>query len=373
MNKLFALCLILTPLGSSFATELIQRSERPPNLETPLPWLAPDGLMTPNEHFFTRYHLAAIPKVDANAWRLELKGELTKPMRFSLAELKKFKQVEIVALAYCSGNRRRMVEPRVPGVQWNVGAMGNARWRGVRLKDLLQAAGIKPGAVELVFDGADGPVLAQTPDFRKSLPLKKAVDENTLVALEMNGRPLPQNQGFPARLVVPGWTATYWVKHLTSIEAIDRPFEGFWMKSAYRIPKGKFPGETFPSQEQAESAPITSIVVNSLITNVSESQKVKRGRELVLKGLAWDGGSGIAKVEISDDGGRTWAPAELEKDYGKFSWRGFHFSRKWGEPGLKQLLTRATNVAGETQGATLVANKGGYHHNLMQSLKVLVE
>jgi hypothetical protein len=241
------------------------------------------------------------------------------------------------------------------------------------LADILKAAGLKPEAIELVFDGADQPALSPTPDFRKSLPIKKAMDENTLIALEMNGKPLPQNQGFPARLIVPGWTATYWVKHLISMEAIGQPFDGYWMKSAYRVPKGKFPGEAFPSQEQAEKSPITSIVVNSLITNVSDGQKVKVGKELHLKGLAWDGGSGIEKVEISADGGQTWQPATLEKDYGGYSWRGFHFVQAWKEPGTKTLLARATSKDGLSQGTTWTPNPGGYHYNTIQNLKVVVE
>jgi DMSO/TMAO reductase YedYZ molybdopterin-dependent catalytic subunit len=355
--------------------EMIQRSERPPNYETPLEWLNKDGPFTRREHFFTRYHLSGIPEVDAKTWTLELKGEsLAKPMRFSLSDLKKkFPQVEVVALAYCSGNSRGLMDPHVPGVQWNVGAMSNARWRGVRLRDVLTAAGLKPEAVELVFDGADRPALDQTPDFRKSLPVNKAMDENTLIAFEMNGKPLPQHQGFPARIIVPGWTATYWVKHVISIEAISKPYNGFWMTTAYRVPRGVFPGDSFPSQNQEKTSPITSIVVNSLITNARDDVTVKKGHDLFIKGLAWDGGSGIEKEEISTDNGQTWQLAKLDKDYGNYSWRGFHYQAHWDDPGEKTVLARATNKAGLSQGNTVAPNPGGYQNNLIQKLKVVVE
>jgi len=379
VQMLLRICTISLVLATLSAagdpSPLITKSDRPPNLETPVEMLDKDGVLTKNEHFFVRYHLANIPTVDAKTWRLEIKGDsVAKPISYSLKDLhSKFKQYELVALAYCAGNRRSLAEPHVPGVQWSYGAMGNARWRGVRLRDVLQAAGLKNEAVEIVADGADGPVLNSTPDFRKSIPLSKALNEDTLIALEMNGRPLPQDHGFPARLVVPGWVATYWVKHLVSLEAVSKPFDGYWMKTAYRVPKGKFPGDPFPTQEQPEKSPATSIVVNSLITNVSDGAKVKSGKDLVIRGLAWDGGSGIQSVEFSTDEGKTWKPAALEKDYGKYSWRRFHFTERWSDTGEKQVLTRATNKSGLTQNSEVIANPGGYHHNAIQKLKIVVE
>ena len=373
--SLILIILVRTSSASAIeSAQLIQRSERPLNIEIPLELFDQEGGLTKNEHFFVRSHLANIPKVESINWKLELKGDLfAKPMSFSLLDLKKkFKKVELVALTYCSGNRRALANPRVPGVQWNIGAMGNARWGGVRLKDLLSEAGLKPEAVELVFDGADQPVLEATPDFRKSLPIKKALDENTIIAFEMNGKLLPENQGFPARLVVPGWTATYWVKQLVSIEGSAKPFDGFWMKTAYRIPKGKFAGDSFSSQDQPETSAITSILVNSLITNLKEGQKVKKGH-LKIKGLAWDGGSGIEKVEISTDNGQSWKSAKLNKDLGNFSWREFKFTLPVKDSGTKIIQARATNKMGQTQSDQLIPNPGGYHHNLIQQLKIEVE
>ncbi len=227
-----------------------------------------------------RYHLSNIPEVAAASWRLKVGGEaVDKPFELTLDNLKRdFEQVEIAAVNQCSGNRRGMFEPHVPGVEWGPGAMGNARWKGARLKDVLTKAGLKKDALEIVFDGADSGVFPATPDFVKSIPVWKAMDENTLIAWQMNGEPLPHWNGFPARIVVPGWTGTYWMKHVTSINAISKPFDGFWVKSAYRIPRGKFPlVDRFITQETDANTPITEMVVNSLMTNVANGQQVRRG------------------------------------------------------------------------------------------------
>jgi DMSO/TMAO reductase YedYZ molybdopterin-dependent catalytic subunit len=200
---------------------LIKRSWRPPNFETPVSYF--EQAFTPNDAFFVRYHLANIPEVSSQEWRLQIGGDaLEKPYELNLEQLRTaFEQVELNALCQCSGNRRGLSDPHVPGVQWGYGAMGNARWKGVRLKDVLARAGIKKEAVEVVFDGADGAVLDKTPDFVKSIPAWKAVDDNTLLAFEMNGTPLPHWNGYPVRLIVPGWTATYWMKQVISIQAVS--------------------------------------------------------------------------------------------------------------------------------------------------------
>ena len=208
---------------------LIKKSFRPPNFETPVEYF--NQAYTPNDAFFVRYHLANIPQVDAASWKLTVGGDAAeKPFVLTLEQLKReFEPVEIAALCICSGNLRGLSDPHVPGVQWGYGAMGNAKWKGIRLKDVLSRAGLKKEAVEVVFDGADGPVLDKTPDFVKSVPVWKAIDDSTILAYEMNGEPLPHWNGFPVRVVVPGWTATYWMKHVTSIQALSQPFKGFWM------------------------------------------------------------------------------------------------------------------------------------------------
>ena len=352
---------------------LIKRSFRPPNYETPLAYF--NEMFTPNDVFFVRYHLPSIPELKVDAWKLTLGGESAeKAFELTLGELKSgFEQVEIPALCLCSGNRRGLFQPHVAGIEWGYGAMGNARWKGVRLKDLLARAGVKKDTLEIAFHGADGPALENSADFRKSLPLWKAMDENTMLAYEMNGAPLPHWNGFPLRLVVPGWTATYWMKHLTSISLITKPLENFWMKPGYRIPKGKFPlVDRFVSQETESNTPITEMVVNSLMTNVEEGQRFGAGQEIEVRGIAWDGGYGIAQVEVSVDDGASWRAAQLGRDHGRFSWQQFAYRFTPAQAGRHSLLARASNRAGATQTSALIANPAGYHHNLVQKINIEV-
>lgn len=352
---------------------LIKRTYRPPNFETPV--RAFSGVITPNDQFFVRWHLAHIPQVAAETWRLEVGGDSVEhPFELTLDQLKRdFEPVELFAVCQCAGNRRGFSEPHVPGVQWGAGAMGNARWKGARLKDVLARAGLKSDALEIVFDGADYGAIDETPDFVKSLPLWKALDENTLVAYEMNGEALPHWNGFPVRLVVPGWSGTYWVKQLTSISAMPKPETGFWMSRAYRIPKDKFPHiERFLSQEGEDNTPITDMVVNSLMTNIEEGQRLHAGKPVTVKGLAWDGGHGIRTVEVSVNGGRTWRDAQLEQDYGRFSFRAWHHTFTPRRGGKHVLMARATSRQGNTQVYELIFNPAGYHNNVVQRINVVV-
>ena len=345
---------------------LIKLSYRPPNYETPIEYFRTD--ITPNDAFFVRYHLSDIPQVDAKTWKLSVAGEgANDAIQLGLDDLKQFTPVEVVALCQCSGNRRGLMQPHVPGVEWGYGAMGCARWKGVRLKDLLDKVGLKKETVEIVLDGADRGVSDKTPKFTKSLPLWKALEDTTLVAYEMNGQPLPHWNGFPARVVVPGWTGTYWMKHVISINVLTKPETNFWMNPAYRIPVGKFPVVArFISQENATSTPITEIVVNSLITSHSDGAKVKVGKNTV-SGLSWDGGYGIRSVEASTDGGKTWSAAALGEDLGRYAFRpwSFAFTAKRGK---NAVMVNATNAIGQTQTAALIFNPAGYHNNVMQNI-----
>jgi len=349
---------------------LIKQTYRPPNYETPIDYF--DAPFTPNNRFFVRYHNAVIPEIKTGEWRLRIGGDAIRtPLELSLKQLRKdFEQVEIAALCLCSGNRRGAFEPPVPGLQWGSGAMGNALWRGVRLKDVLAGAGIDKSALEVSLAGADSGVLPTTPNFVKSLPLAKALNENTLIAFEMNGEPLPHWNGFPARLIIPGWTATYWIKHLTALNVISEPFDGFWMKTAYRIPKDRFPGGQFGSQETETTMPITDIAVNSLITNLEDGQTLPNAKAIEIKGVAWDGGNGIAKVEISTDGGGNWQQAALKQDYGRFSWRQWHSVFEPKRPGQYRIMARATSHSGATQPLEPIPNPSGYHHNAVQKITI---
>ena len=346
---------------------LIKKTYRPPNFETPIEYFR--TAITRNDAFFVRWHLAGIPEVKAADWSLAVGGESAeRELKLTLADLKRdFKPAEITAVCQCSGNRRGLFEPHVAGVEWGVGAMGNAVWRGVRLKDVLAKAGVKGDAIEVVLDGADRAPLDKTPDFVKSIPVEVAMDENTLVALEMNGKPLPHWNGYPARLVVPGWTGTYWVKQLTSARLVSRPEGNFWMSTAYRLPRGKFKTPSFKSQVKETSEPITTMVVNSLITSLRNGQQLARGKPVEVKGIAFDGGSGIAKVEISADGA-SWRAAKLGQDLGRFSFREFSLSLPARDQGAFVVMARATAKSGETQVEQLIHNPAGYHHNVIQRL-----
>jgi len=348
---------------------LIQRSIRPPNFETPVDLL--DGAITPNRAFFVRWHLSEIPEVDAAKWRLKVGGPAASTAaEYSLDDLKKsFDPVDLVAVCQCSGNRRGLSDPHVPGVQWGYGAVGNARWKGARLRDVLAKTGLKKEAVEIAFDGADHGVTNATPDFQKSLPVWKAQDENTLLAWEMNGEPLPHLHGAPVRVIVPGWTSTYWMKMVTSIDALDKPLATFWMNTAYRVPKGKFAfADRFLTQENDASTPITEMVVNSLITSVKDGQKVPVGQDVEIRGIAWDGGYGIRSVDVSADGGTTWATAELGHDLGRFSFRPWKILVRPPKAGEYPVMARATSRQGTTQTSELIFNPAGYHNNVMQRI-----
>ncbi|MFZ0494888.1 MAG: molybdopterin-dependent oxidoreductase [Methylocella sp.] len=341
---------------------LIKLTYRPPNYEAPLAYLR--TAITPNDEFFIRYHLADIPQVDASTWKLNIGGEGAKgDLQIGLDDLKRLPAFEVAAVCQCAGNRRGLFQPHVAGVQWGFGAMGCARWKGARLKDVLGLVGLNKGAVEVVLDGADGPVVDSTPDLVKSLPVWKAIEETTLVAYEMNGEPLPRWNGFPARIVVPGWTATYWVKHITRITAVTRPFDGYWMKTAYRIPVGKFPlVARFVSQETAVTTPITEIVVNSLITSPNDGARVKAGSNTAISGIAWDGGYGIRSVEISADNSKSWMQAVLGENPGKFAFRTWSHEFTPERRGKLALTARATNEIGQTQTQEPIPNPAGYNN-----------
>ena len=345
---------------------LIQLADRPPNYEAPLEYFRTP--ITPNDQFFVRYHLADIPEIKVEDYRISVGGDgANGQAELTLADLKAMPAVEVVAVNQCSGNRRGLSQPHVAGVEWGYGAMGCARWKGARLKDVLDKVGLKKETIEIQFGGADGPVVDKTPDFVKSIPVWKAVDESTIIAYEMNGAPLPHFNGFPARVVVPGWTGTYWMKHVNAITALTKPLMNFWMNPAYRIPVGLFPiAARFTSQEYAPNTPITEMVVNSLITSHRDGDKISRGKATV-SGLAWDGGYGITKVEVSTDGGNKWSAATLGDDLGKYAFRPWTFELK-AKRGKNEVMVNATNKIGQGQVSTLLYNGAGYHNNVMQNI-----
>ena len=354
---------------------LIKKTHRPPNYETPVSFL--NEPYTPNNAFFVRYHLADIPELDSATWKVRIGGlGAGQQAELTLADLKNnYPKVELAAVCQCSGNRRGFSDPHVPGVEWGNGAIGNATWGGVRLKDVLDSVGLKKEAIEVSFNGADGPTLNKTPDFIKSVPVWKAIDENTLIAFEMNGAPLPHWNGSPARIIVPGWTATYWMKHVVDIQVLTEPLKNFWVNTAYRIPKSLFPiVQRFASQEPLDSptTPITEIMVNSFITNLEDGAQVKAGQALEVRGIAWDGGYGIAEVVLSVDEGVSWTPARLATNLGRFAWRQWTCTFTPAKAGITTVMVRARNNAGATQVDKLLFNSAGYHNNIVQKLSLQV-
>jgi DMSO/TMAO reductase YedYZ molybdopterin-dependent catalytic subunit len=350
-------------------TELILLTSRPPQLETPMTWF--DRAITPNEAFFVRYHVFPIPtQVDLATWRLRVGGHVDRPLELSMEELKtKFPAASVTAVNQCSGNSRGRFSPRVLGGQWGDGAMGNAEWVGCRLKDVLAAAGVRQGAVEVTFDGLDKPAFPSVPDFVKSLALARVLDDpNVIVAYQMNGAPLPMLNGFPARLVVPGWYATYWVKNLSDITVVDKPFEQYWMKPAYRIPDNPC-GCVEPGTAPKATVPIHRMNVRSFLVSPAPGARLAAGRPVTLKGIAFDGGYGIREVEISDDGGSTWRRVSLGRDLGPYAFR--EWSAAWTPPraGAARVMVRAFNRIGESQGTEPLWNPSGYLRNVIESVE----
>ncbi len=351
---------------------LIVQTSRPPQLETPFS-VFNDGLITPNDAFFVRYHLANIPlAIDPDTFRLEIKGLVKAPLALSLAEIKtQFEPAEVIAVNQCSGNSRGFFQPRVGGGQLGNGAMGNARWRGARLKDVLDKAGVAAGAKFVVCNGLDLPVLPATPDFIKALDLDHARDGELLLAYEMNGEPLPMLNGFPLRLVVPGYFGTYWVKHLSEITVAAEESDGFFMKTAYRIPDTAG-GCVEPGTAPKSTVPISRFKIRSFLTSHENGAQLPAGRPALLRGIAFDSGQGIAEVLVSDDGARTWRPAELGKDPGKYSFREWTYAWTPPKPGAFELKCRAVNRLGETQSLEPLWNPPGYLRNVVETTKVNV-
>ncbi|WP_243093699.1 molybdopterin-dependent oxidoreductase [Thermus thalpophilus] len=358
---------------------LLRMTDRPVQLETPRHYFR--TVFTPNEAFYVRYHLDEIPnQIDLSQWRLKFEGNFERPLELSLEDLlTKFKPVSIAAVNQCSGNSRSRFQPRVAGGQWGNGAMGNALWTGVRLKDLLEAAGVKPGTVQIQFEGLDrgkGPENLGSGRFMKSLDLDDPVVEETILAYAMNGEPLPMLNGFPVRLVVPGKFATYWLKHVTWIRALTEPDKNFWMATAYRVPDTPN-GSTTPeavAAGQVKTVPIGhfNMPVRSFIIDPDGTSPLVVGMPVKIRGVAFSGHGKVVKVEISTDDGKTWRPAVLGADYGKYSFRTFEFTWRPSQPGNYVIAVRATDEKGNTQPDAPVWNPGGYLWNKIERQEVVV-
>jgi DMSO/TMAO reductase YedYZ molybdopterin-dependent catalytic subunit len=337
---------------------MIVRAKHPEDLEMPDAGFG--DFITPVDRFFVRSHVA-VPDVDLATWRLKIDGHVSAARTLSMEELRRMPSFELPAVLECAGNGRSFYEPAAAGLQWTNGAVGNGRWRGVRLATLLERVVVKQGAVEILFDGADVPLGTMT-DFQRSIPLAKALQPTTILAYDMNGQALPAKHGFPLRAVVPGWAGNSWVKWVTNIRVLNQEANNFWMKNAYLYPSMPVaPGVTPPADNMN---PVTSLRVKSIIATPSEGAVVDVGKPLLLTGAAWSGDAGpIAGVDVSVDGGRTWKHATLDRNSTQFGWRLWKCHWTPSKRGTYTILSRASDSRGEAQPLIGDWNPSGYLWN----------
>jgi len=349
---------------------ILQRS-RPPLLETPFE-VFDQGVFTPNDRFFVRWHWAVIPQqIDVAKFQAVVRGHVDKTLSLSMADILAMPRVELAAVNQCSGNSRGLFQPRVAGGQWENGAMGNARWTGVALRDVLDRAGVKAGAVAVRFNGLDQPVVDGAPDFMKSLDIDHARDGEVMLAFQMNDEQLPVLNGFPLRLIVPGWYSTYWVKMLNDIEVLDAPDQNYWMSTAYRIPDTPY-ANVKPGETGFKTLPINRMLPRSFVTNVRNAATVKAAATVPIRGIAFGGDCGVSRVEVSADDGRSWQPTALGSDVGKYSFRQWSSQITTPQSGNMTLQVRATNTKGEVQPAEPNWNSAGFMRNAIERIQLAV-
>lgn len=359
--------------GTSLMTVV---NERPYDWATPLDELN-GSLYTPNQLFFIRSHMGPPPSINVPAWRLTLDGLVEKPLKLSLADLKKMPKVEVPAVLQCAGNGRFLYGDAFPaashpaGAQWQYGGVGNAKWAGVRVRDLLHAARLKPQARFATNFGLDNPLLRTTPKFIRGIELEKLLDEDTILAYEMNGESLGYYHGAPVRLIVGGWAGDHWVKWFSSMTITDAITPAFWTSVGYRYPDklGKPGVGVKPTLEH----PVTALNVKSLITAPNGGAKLVKGQPVVVSGVAWSGdGAYATRVDVSTDGAKTWMPAVLGASPGKYAWRFFTHRFVPKRSGPLSIMARATDNRGATQSKTSAWNPGGYLWNGIHTVSVEV-
>jgi sulfite oxidase len=346
--------------------DMIVRSARPADLEMPL-----DGFgdwITPLDRFFVRCHHYT-PNVDLAGWNLTVAGEVAKTLTLTMDDLKKMPRVELVGVLECAGNGRALYEPPVPGAQWVHGGVGNGRWAGVRLADVLAKAGVKASGKNVLMDGADE-AIGTMPKFQRQLPLTKALNRDTLLAYEMNGETLPQQHGFPLRVVAAGWAGDSWTKWLTKLTVIDRDADGFWMKTGYRHPL--YPVTPGTAVDPAKMHPVEALGIKTVIAGPAEDTQVMPGKPLKIHGTAWSGETPVASVEVSVDRGRTWRKAALNPEQSRYGWRLWQYSWTPEQQGFYFLMARAYDMAGKTQPMEQEWNPSGYLHNVVPRVAVTV-
>jgi DMSO/TMAO reductase YedYZ molybdopterin-dependent catalytic subunit len=349
--------------------ERIQRSQMPLTLETPLAAL--DRAVTPNELFYVRNHFA-VPNLQANTWRLRVVGAVERELELSLDDLRRMTPRTVTTTLECAGNSRASLNPQVRGVQWANGALSTAEWTGVSLIDVLNRAGVRPSAVDVVLEGADrGEITAEprTPGvipYARGLPIAKARQADVLLAYRMGGADLPANNGFPMRAIVPGWYGMASVKWLTRIVVTDRAFNGYFQSLDYSIYERR--------QDLVTVTPLAQMQVKSIIIQPTAMQRIEANGMVRVHGVAWTGESEISRVEVSSNGGRTWANAELLGNARAHCWR--HWQFMWRAPaqaGRITLMARATDGRGNSQPMERDTDRRNYMINQVQPVVVDVQ
>jgi DMSO/TMAO reductase YedYZ molybdopterin-dependent catalytic subunit len=351
------------PLGPRFPGkgEMIVQRVSPPLLETPFS-VFDTGILTPNDQHFVRWHWMPPTIIDVASYRVTVRGAVRKPQNLSLNEIVRVgEHVEFAALNQCAGNGRGFFEPRVAGAQWANGAMSNAQWRGVRLRDILDRAAVVAAAKFVRFRGLDAPTMDGAPHYAKSIPIAMARHPDTIVAFAMNNEALPLLNGFPVRLIVPGWYSTYWVKMLSDIEVLTDEDDNFWMAKAYRMPVDPVK----PGDKDFPTVPIAAMRPRSFVTSHADGATVPRGATISLRGIATGGDTGVTRVDVMS--GSSIVAATLGPDAGEYGFR------RWTatlppQSGAFEVRVRCANEHGIAQPDIQSWNPSGYASNAVERI-----
>ena len=352
-------------------------SDRPPLLESPRDIYT--QAITPNDQFFVRWHMPDIPTyIDLNEFRLQVKGTVQTPLSLSVDDLKsKFEPVEVTSVLQCGGNSRKYYAgsgPATHGVQWGHGAMGCAVWKGARLKDILNMAGVKGSSRYVGVNGLEKPAIDETPKFFREMEIDEALNGEIIVAYEMNGEDIPYLNGFPLKLIIPGHFSDSWVKMLSEITVFDQYQKSFFMDVAYTVPDNDCECVISGSDFEYKRKPIAQMKVKSVISYPTPNSVIKKGSHINISGIAFDQGKGIKEVMISLDGGKSWSSTQLQKDHGKYAYRPWSFSWEPKTKGEYSIMVRAINRIGNIQPlpGDIGWNAGGYQYNAVDVVNVKI-
>jgi DMSO/TMAO reductase YedYZ molybdopterin-dependent catalytic subunit len=344
-------------------SRLVVLYEEPLNAETRL--TSQVGTITPNAAHYVRSHMRGLPQLAAADWRLHVDGAVTHALMLTYADLHALPECSLLVTLECAGNGRAFLPGQPPGEPWQYGAVSTAEWTGVPLGAMLERAGLKADVQEIIIEGADSgehPENKQTITYTRSLPREVALHPDTLLAFAMNGEPLPQAHGFPARLIVPGWYGMAAVKWVTRLHASTQPFRGFFQTERYIL---------IEEPSSTNHPPLTHMRPRSLMLAPVESAHLPRGQHW-LRGVAWSGAAPVAQVEVSVDGGASWQRAAWTSAPLPYAWRTWQFSWEASTPGPATLCSRATDETGATQPLTPAWNQLGYVNNAIQRMSVVI-